>query len=199
FLSREEVTVVANDMDMAAYKRRETMRFIFWTIMAGLVSVYWLWSYFSGQMVRWYYYTAAFDGYAINDVTFKDASKDKPAMLAVGNFDKIEGLQAVPVKKGGRLPEHTNGIIGLDILKAGKRAVLEGEQIKVTVPWEIKESKGFKYRDTFKHKGILTNPWSGAWNLAMVIAMGLCLGLMAEGLTGMFGLKLHKIKHFEGH
>jgi len=175
------------------------MKFIFWTIIAALIGSYWLWSFYSGQMVRWYYYTAAFDGYAINDVTFKDASKDKPALLAIGNFEKIEGLQAVPVKKGGRLPEHANGIIGLDILKAGKRAVLEGEQIKVMLPWEIKESKGFKYRDTFKHKGIITNQWSGAWNLAMVIAMGFALGLMAEGFTDMFGLKLHKIKHFEGH
>jgi hypothetical protein len=193
------VIVVATEMDMAAYKRRGMVKFIFWTILAVLVGVYWVYSYTSGTMVNWYYYTAGFDGYAINDVTFKDASKDKPAMLAVGPFEKIEGLQAVPVKKNGRLPENANGVIGLDVLKAGKRAVLEGEQIKVTVPWEIKESKGFKYRDTFKHKGITTNPWSGAWNVAMTIGFGLCLGYMAEGFTDMMGLKLKKIKHFEGH
>ena len=193
---------MANDKDikdMGAYKRHGMMKFIFWTAMAALVSCYWLWSFYSGQMVRWYYYRAAFDGYAINDRTFKDATKDKPALLAIGKFDTIEGLQAVPVKKGDRLPENTDGIIGLDVLKAGKRAVLEGDQIKVMMPWEIKESKGFKYRDTFKHKGIVTNQWSGAWNIAMVITLGLCLGLMAEGFTDMFGLKLHKIKHFEGH
>ena len=190
---------MANEMDMAAYKRRGMVKFIFWTILAILVGVYWVYNYTSGTMVNWYYYTAGFDGYAINDVTFKDASKDKPVMLAVGQFEKIEGLQAVPVKKGSRLPENANGVISLDVLKAGKRAVLEGEQIKVTVPWEIKESKGFKYRDTFKHKGIETNPWSGAWNVAMTIGFGLCLGYMAEGFTDMFGLKLKKIKHFEGH
>ncbi len=190
---------MANDKDMAAYKRRGMMKFIFWTVLSVLVAAYWIWSYTSGQMINWYYYTASADGYAVNDTTFKNATKDNPAMLVIGKFEKIEGLQAVSVKKGDRLPENANGIIGLDILKAGKRAVLEGEQIKVTVPWEIKESKGFKYRDTFKHKGIKTNPWSGAWNIAMVILFGLCLGFMAEGFTDMFGLKLKKIKHFEGH
>jgi hypothetical protein len=195
----EEVIVVASDMDMAAFKRRGMMKFGFWTAMSILIGGYWLWSYYSGQMVRWYYYTAATDGYAINSDTFKNATKDNPAILTIGKFETIEGLQAVPVKKGDRLPENTNGIIGLDVLKAAKRAVLEGEQIKVAVPWEIKESKGFKYRDTFKHKGIRTNQWSGAWNVAMVIALGLCLGFMAEGFTDMMGLKLKKIRHFEGH
>jgi hypothetical protein len=193
------VIVVAKDFDMAAHKRRGIVKFAVWTALAVLVGAYWVYSYTSGTMIRWYYYTAAFDGYAINDVTFKDASKDKPAMVAIGNFEKIEGLQAVPVKKGGRLPENANGVIGLDVLKAGKRAVLEGEQIKVTVPWEIKESKGFKYRDTFKHKGITTNQWSGAWNVLMTIGFGMCLGYMAEGFTDMMGLKLKKIVHFEGH
>ena len=186
-------------MDMAAFKRRGMVKFAVWTVLAVLVGAYWIYSYTSGKMVRWYYYTAAFDGYAVNAENFKNASKDKPAMLAIGNFEKIDGLQAVPVKKGGRLPENANGIIGLDILKAGKRAVLEGEQIKMMVPWQIQESKGFKYRDTFRHKGIETNPWSGAWNVAMTIGFGLCLGYMAEGFTDMFGLKLKKIVHHVGH
>lgn len=65
-------------------------------------------------------------------------------------------------------------------------------------PWEIKESKGFKYKDTFIHKGIKTNPWSGLWNVALVIGLGLTLGLMAEGFTDMMGLKIKKIDHY-GH
>ena len=66
----------------------------------------------------------------------------------------------------------------------------------VTVPWEIKESKGFKYKDRFIHKGVKTNPWSGVWNVAVVIGLGLCLGLMAEGATDLFGLEIKKIEHF---
>ena len=44
------------------------------------------------------------------------------------------------------------------------------------VPWQIKETKGFKFKDTFIHKGVVTDPWSGVWNVAMTIAIGLCLG-----------------------
>ncbi len=32
----------------------------------------------------------------------------------------------------------------------------------------------------------------------MVIGMGLTLGYMAEGFTDMLGIKLQKIKHYEG-
>jgi len=101
------------------------------------------------------------------------------------------------VAKGDRLPKNANGVISLAELKSGKRAVLEGQTIKVTVPWQIKETKGFKFKDTFKHKGIRTNPWSGAWNVAMVLCLGLSLGLLAEGFTDIMGLKLGKIQH--GH
>ena len=179
-------------------KTRAAIKFLFWT-SASLIMIGWVaQSYRSGQMVRWYYYTADMDGYAINANVFKDATKETPALLTIGQFAKVEGLQAVPVKKGDRLPENCNGIISNDELAHGKRANLEGDQIKVTVPWEIKESKGFKYKDTFKHKGIKTNQWSGAWNVAMVIALGLALGFMAEGFTDLLGWKIRKIRHFEG-
>jgi hypothetical protein len=97
------------------------------------------------------------------------------------------------------LPVNTNGIISKEILEKGKRATLEGDAIKVLVPWEVKESKGFKYKDTFKHKGIKTDQWSGVWNVAVVIVLGLTLGFMAEGFTDLLGWKIHKIRHFEGH
>jgi hypothetical protein len=107
----------------------------------------------------------------------------------------------VPVKKGERLPIKTNGIIGLTELTEGKKAVLEGtDRIKVFNPVEIKESKGFKFKDTFKHKGIKTNPWSGVWNVGIVLLLGLSLGLMAEGFTDMLGWRLPKSEHGEfGH
>jgi hypothetical protein len=101
------------------------------------------------------------------------------------------------VAKGDRLPKNANGVISLAEIKTGKRVALDGQTIKVTVPWQIKESKGFKYKDTFKHKGIKTNPWSGAWNVAMVLCLGLSLGLFAEGLTDLMGMKIEKIDH--GH
>jgi len=116
-------------------------------------------------------------------------------MLQIGKFDKIEGLQAVEVKKGDRLPVNADGVIEQKVLKEEKQAKLEGEMIKVMVPIKLKEAKGFKYKDTFKHKGVQTNPWSGVWNVGMVLAIGLALGLMAEGLTDIMGLKLDKIVH----
>jgi len=36
------------------------------------------------------------------------------------------------------------------------------------------------------------------WNVAVVIALGVSLGFMAEGLTDMLGWKIKKIEHY-GH
>ena len=71
-------------------------------------------------MVKQYYYKAKTDGWAINAKAFKDATKDKPAILQIGSFEKIEGLQAVPVKKGDRLPTNTNGIIDKKTVDGGE-------------------------------------------------------------------------------
>ncbi|MBI4620869.1 MAG: hypothetical protein HY739_12055 [Desulfobacterales bacterium] len=179
-------------------KARGAIKFLFWLIVAVGLFYYAFHSYYSGQMVSWYYYKAATDGYAVHTASFKDASKEKPAMLEIGSFETVHGLQAVPVKKGDRLPVNTDGIITSEVLKKGKRAKVEDRYLKVMVPQEMKEAKGFKYKDTFKHKGIKTNPWSGAWNVGMVLVIGLSLGLLAEGFTDMLGFKVEKIEHFEG-
>ncbi len=181
-----------------ASKTRGAIKFIVWAVIGVALSGY-LWvEYFNGTLVSWYYYKTASDGWAINAHTFANASKDKPAILEIGNFKKIEGLQAVPVKKGDRLPTNTNGIIDKKTVQEGKRVTLEGNTLKVTVPSQIKEAKGFKFKDTFMHKGIETNPWGGAWSVAFILLLGFSLGLMAEGFTDMCGLKLEKIKHYEG-
>jgi hypothetical protein len=146
-------------------------------------------------MVSWYYYKSKVDGYAVHSTYFKNATKENPVMLQIGKFDKIEGLQAVEVKKGDRLPVNTDGIIDKKVIKEEKRAKLEGGMLKVMVASEIKDAKGFKFRDTFKHKGVETNPWSGAWNVGMVLFIGFALGLMAEGFTDILGLKLDKLSH----
>jgi len=125
------------------------------------------------------------------------ATKDKPVLLKIVKQDDVNGLVAIPVSKGDRLPKNANGVISLAEIKSAKRAVIEDQTIKVMVPWQIKEAKGFKYKDTFKHKGIRTNPWSGAWNVAMVLCLGLALGLLAEGFTDLMGYKIEKIQH--GH
>lgn len=176
-------------------KTTGAIKFVFWLAVSVGLFYYAAWSYTSGQMVSWYYYKAKSDGYAVHSTAFKTATKDNPALLTIGKFDKIEGLQAVEVKKGDRLPVNADGIIEKKILKEEKRAKLEGDKIKVMIASEVKDAKGFKFRDTFKHKGIETNPWSGAWNVAMVLIIGLALGLMAEGMTDVFGLKLDKIAH----
>jgi len=183
---------------MAEHHTRGTIKFIVWTILSLSLIYYCWWSYSSGQMVSWYYYKAKTDGYAVNANYFKDATKEKPAVLEVAQLEKISGLQAVPVKKGERLPQGCNGVISKKDLEEGKRVKLEGNTIKVLQAVKITEAKGFKFRDTFKHKGVETNPWSGVWNLVVVIGLGLTLGLMAEGFTDMLGIKITKIKHFEG-
>jgi hypothetical protein len=176
-------------------KTKGTIKFLFWTAVSVGLFYYAFHSYNTGQMVSWYYYKSSSDGYAIHSASFKTATKENPAMLQIGKFDKIEGLQAVAVKKGDRLPVNADGVIGMKVLKEEKRAKIEGEMIKVMVPSEIKDARGFKYRETFKHKGIQTNQWSGAWNVGMVLFIGLALGLMAEGFTDIMGLKLEKMVH----
>ena len=174
---------------------RGTIKFVFWLLVAAGLYYYAFHTYNTGQMVAWYYYKAATDGYAVNADTLKNATKENPALVQIGPFEKIEGLQAVPVKKGDRLPVNANGIITPEQLKKKERASLEDKIIKVTMPVKIKESKGFKYKDTFMHKGIQTNPWGAVWNVVLILVIGLSLGLTAEGFTDMMGFKLEKIDH----
>ncbi|MCE5336285.1 MAG: hypothetical protein LLG06_17035 [Desulfobacteraceae bacterium] len=179
-------------------RTKGVIKFAVWGILS-VIMVWYTWhSYSSGQMVTWYYWEASEDGYAVEANGLRAGTKEKPVALEVGTFPAIAGLQAVKVKKGDRLPQGCNGIITEKVIKEGKRAALEGNTLKVMVPTQVREAKGFKYKDTFKHKGVKTNPWSGVQNLFMVIGMGFCLGYMAEGFTDMLGLKLHKIKHYEG-
>lgn len=179
-------------------KKRGLIKFIFWAALSVILGFIWVHSYLSGQMARWYYHTAKTNGYAVNSTAFAKATKDQPAILEIGKFTSITGLQAVQVKKGDRLPINANGIIDEKTLKDGKRAVVEGNKIKIIKPWEIKESKGFKFKDTFTHKGVKTNPWGAVWNVAMVIGFGLTLGYTAEGFTDLLGIKIKKIQHY-GH
>lgn len=181
-----------------AIRKRAVMKFVIWTILSVALLTYAWSTYRSGQMVTWYYYKASADGYAVDVSAFMNATKEKPAVLQIVPFRKIEGLQAIPVKKGDRLPEKANGVIAYKVLKDGKRAKLEGQTLKVMVPVQIEEKAGFKYKDTFKHKGVQTNPWSGVWNVCVVIFLGFFLGMMAEGFTDLMGFKLKKIRHFEG-
>ena len=178
-------------------RRKAAFKFYFWLVISVGLFWYIIHSYTSGQMIQWYYYTASLDGYAVNANLFMNATKEKPVVLNIARQDEVKGLVAIPVAKGDRLPRNANGVISLAEIKAGKRVVLEGQTIKVMVPWQIKEAKGFKFKDTFMHKGIRTNPWSGAWNVAMVLCLGLALGLVAEGFTDLLGMKIEKIQH--GH
>jgi len=181
-----------------AFRTRGIIKFVVWTALSTAICVYFWAQYFNGNLVRQYYYKAKTTGWAVHADAFKDATKDKPAILQIGSFEKIEGLQAVPVKKGDHLPTNTNGVIDKKTVEEGKRVTLEGNTLKVTVPSQIKESKGFKYRDTFMHKGIETDPWGAVWAVGFILALGFCLGSMAEGFTDMCGMKLEKIKHYEG-
>ncbi len=179
-------------------KTRGAIKFLVWTAI-GIAMIVYFWSeYYNGNMARQYYFKAKSNGWAINSETFKDATKEKPAVLQIGSFEAIDGLQAVPVKKGDRLPNNTNGIIEKKIVDEGKRVTLDGNTLKVMVPSQIREAKGFKFRDTFKHKGIQTDAWGGVWSVAFILLFGFTLGMTAEGFTDMCGYKLEKIKHYEG-
>jgi hypothetical protein len=178
---------------------KATVKFLFWTAAALVLVGMVVRSYRSGQMAAWYYYTAAIDGYTINADSFRDANKQHPAELRVVPFQRIDGQVAVYVREGQRLPPNATGVISNEILAQGKRAVLVGDVLKVMIPWEIQQSKGIKFKDTFKHKGIRTNPWSAVWNVAVTLGLGLTLGFMAEGFTDLIGIRVEKIRHFEGH
>ncbi len=179
-------------------KTRGAIKFFVWTAVVVALIVYVFYAYETGKIDSMYYYSTKTDGYAVNTNEFFGASKEKPALLQIGKADEIKGLMAVPVKKGDRLPKGANGVIDKKVVDEGKRVKVEGDKLVMTVPWQIKETKGFKYKDTFIHKGVKTDPWSGVWNVAMTIALGLALGFMAEGLTDFLGWKIKKIEHF-GH
>ncbi len=179
-------------------KKKGAIKFFVWAALALALAVYVFYAHETGKIDQMYYHSTKTDGYAVNTNAFFDATKEKPALLQIGPADEIRGPMAVPVKKGERLPKGANGVIDKKVVEEGKRAKVEGDKLVVMVPWQIKESKGFKYKDTFIHKGVKTDPWSGVWNVAMTIALGLCLGFMAEGLTDLLGWKIQKIEHF-GH
>ena len=178
---------------------RAAFKFLFWTAAAAGLFIYVAQMHRSGKLAEWFYHTAATDGYAVDADSFRDATKALPAQLAIRRAGRIAGLIAVPVKQGERLPLGANGVIGRAVLEEGKRATVDGGELRVMVPWEMQQAKGFKFKDTFKHKGIKTYPWAGLWNVLLIVGLGLSLGFMAEGLTDLLGIKLEKIKHFEGH
>jgi hypothetical protein len=180
-----------------AMTARGTIKFLVWTsVSAGIIVYFWA-QYYNGNLMKYYYYKAKTSGWAVNAGTFKNATKDQPATLQIGSFEKIDGLQAVPVKKGDLLPVNSNGVIDKKTVEEGKRVKLEGNTLKVMIPSQIMDRGGFKYRDTYMHKGIETNPWGGVWAVVFIIVFGFSLGAMAEGFTDMIGMKIHKIKHFE--
>ncbi len=179
-------------------KTRGAIKFVVWAALAVGLCVYVYYAHESGKIDQMYYHSTKLDGFAVNTKEFFNATKENPARLQIGKAEEIKGLMAVPVKKGDLLPKGANGVIEKKVVEEGKRAKVEGDKLVVMVPWQIKESKGFKYRDRFIHKGVKTDPWSGVWNVAMTIAIGLCLGFMAEGFTDLLGWKIKKIEHF-GH
>ena len=117
------------------HRGKAAFKFCFWLVISVGLFWYIIHSYTSGQMIQWYYYTASLDGYAVNANLFMNATKEKPVVLNIARQDEVQGLVAIPVAKGDRLPKNANGVISLAEIKAGKRVVLEGQTIKVTVPW----------------------------------------------------------------
>lgn len=180
-------------------KARAAVKFCFWTLAAAALICIVARAYTSGQMAAWFYYSAKVDGYAVNARSIMHATKEAPAVLKVGSFDRVDSEMAVRVRKGDRLPANATGVIGDDVIKRGRRARLQADTLVVTVPWQIAQQSGFKYKDSFDHKGIETYGWGAVWNVLMTLGLGLTLGYMAEGFTDLLGIKLEKIRHFEGH
>ena len=158
-------------------ERKAAFKFGFWLVASVALFGYIIHTYTSGQMIQWYYYTASLDGYAVDANLSMNATKDKPVVLNIAKQDEVKGLVAIPVAKGDRLPKNANGVISLAELKAGKRAVLEGQTIKVTVPWQIKETKGVQVQGHLQTQGDQDQslvrrlerghgalPWAIAWS-----------------------------------
>jgi hypothetical protein len=181
------------------FRVRALVKFLFWVVATTVVVAYAINTYRSGQMVRWYYFQSKADGYAVNATAFQQATRENPISLIIGEYADVSGLRAVRVTKGSRLPEGANGVIDLATVEKGDRVRVDAGRLVVAVPWQIKEAKGFKFRDGFTHKNIRTNPLSGLWNLVMVGLVGLCLGFLAEGFTDLIGLEFQKIDHSVGH
>jgi len=180
-------------------RARALIRVVFWGAVAVAAFTYAISFYLSGDMVNWYYYRAATDGYAINNNAFLDATTAKPVVLTVVQKDALSGPEAVQVKKGDLLPRGANGVISAEDVAAGKRVALENNQLKVMVPTQIKEQAGIKYRDSYQHKGVQTNPWSGPWNVGMVLIMGLSLGMLAQAITDALGMEFKAPKQAHAH
>jgi hypothetical protein len=180
-------------------RTRAAIKFLFWACATVAVFTYAIHSYRSGALVHAYYYKAKADGYAVNAASFQHATLERPVSLTIGSFEDVLGLKAAPVSKGSVLPRGTTGIIDHPVVQKGERVKLQDGALVVMVPWQLKESKGFTYRDGFTHKNIQTNPWSGVWNLVMVGLIGLSLGYLAEGFTDLVGLRFEKIDHTVGH
>jgi hypothetical protein len=70
---------------------RGAIKFLIWTAIAAAIIVYFWMEYFNGNLVRAYYFKSKTAGWAVNAGSFKDATKDKPAILQIGSFEKIEG------------------------------------------------------------------------------------------------------------
>ncbi|MHB1132958.1 MAG: hypothetical protein ACYC4L_11275 [Chloroflexota bacterium] len=183
----------------ARHIKRTMVRLVFWAVAAALIFAFVVNSYTSGEMVNWFYYRASLDGYAIDDRAFMDATTEQPAFVTIVQQDFISGPQAVRVRAGDLMPRGANGVIADAEVQDGKRVALEGNRIKVMVPTQLKEAKGITYKDTYKHKGIQTNPLSGPWNVLVVLTMGLTMGMLAQALTDLFGLEFKQATKASAH
>ncbi len=179
-------------------RARAALKLAGWTAVATTLVALVVRSHASGQMAAWYYHRAAADGYAVRTAAFADASPDLPARLEVGDLARVDGLQAVRVRRGDRLPVNADGVILDQVLADGRRARLEGRALVVAEPSRLERAWGVAYHHTFRHEGVETWPWAAAWNVAVTLGLGLSLGFMAEGLTDLIGLDLEKIRHHGG-
>ena len=180
---------------LARSRRAAAVKFAAWAATTALVFAYAVAVYTSGALVRWYYYEATANGYAVDARSLGEATADRPVALGIGNFSAVDGARAVRVSAGDRLPEGATGVIDLPTVTRGDRVRLEGDRLVVLVPWELRESKGFMFRDGFAHKHVRANPWAGVWNLVMVMLMGLSLGYLAQSFTDLIGLRLQRSDH----
>jgi hypothetical protein len=184
-------------MMSARERRRAALKLLCWGTVATASVLYVVHCHRSGQLSQWFYHTASVDGYAVDADAFKDATPRRPALLAPVASGHLHGAVAVRVRQGQRLPPHANGVIADTVLRAGKRAAVDGDRIKVMVPWEMQQAKGVRFKDTFKHKGVKTYAWAGVWNVVMVLILGIALGFLAESVTDLLGVRLERIQHHE--
>jgi len=174
---------------------KAAFKFCFWLVVSIALFAYVIHTYNSGQMIQWYYYTARSMVTPVNANGFMNATKEKPSCSVSGSRTRwtVWWRSRCPRGTGCQECEWRHFP---DRNQIGKKGRPGGEKVKVTVPWQIKETKGSSTRtpSSTRHQD---QSLGRGLECGHGAPPGAVTRLLAEGLTDIMGLKIGKIQH--GH